>query len=724
MSLFTLGSTPQHGPTRPWRMRSSLAVLAGACLLPGALVSTYFTVAEYRQQRAHITRNAIASARGIAATLDRDLASIESGLRVLAASPTLIAGDLPSFYQQASEALPYQNITNYVLIDALGRQQLNTLKPWGRPLPTVGGPTQLQGIFNTNGMVLTDLFMGPVTQVPIVAMGVPVRFNGQVIYSLNAGILPERISQLVRLHHLPKNWIAAVLDGQGKLVARSHDPARFVGKSAVPALVELAHLYPEGTLETVTLEGIPVITAFSRSNISNWTAVVGIPRAELMGDLQRSLAALIGINVLLFSSALWVAWRLALSHVVSPTDRLLQRMRQISHDEDSPPSGATLGSLELQALDDGLEDMRLRLRLRDQERLAVIERLSTTLESISDGFYMLDCNWRFTHVNHHTEALLRQDRVQLVGQNHWDVFDLSEAHAMKEAYEQAMRAHQATSFDIKLPSLSAWLEINAYPSELGLAVYYRDITELRQARAAQAAQIAAEAASQAKNEFLSRMSHELRTPLNAVLGFAQVLRLDTVDRLSERQGTMVERIESAGLHLLAMISDVLDLSRVEAGAMTLALADVDVRQLADECCQMIDAQARAASLTVQVEIGPDLDVINADPTRLKQVLLNLLSNAVKYNRTAGQVKLSIQLDGEQVRFSVRDTGPGLSPDQLHALFEPFNRLGHEQSSTPGTGIGLVISRKLVALMGGHLDVRSVQGEGCEFFFALPSARFA
>lgn len=705
--------------TRPWRMRSSLAVLAGACLLPGALVSAYFTVAEYRQQRSHITRNAIASARGIAATLDRDLASIESGLRVLAASPPLIAEDLPTFYQQASEALPYQNITNYVLIDALGRQRLNTLKPWGRPLPTVGSPAQLQRIFDTDDMVLTDLFTGPVTKAPILAMGVPVRLNGKVIYSLNAGILPERISKLVQLHHLPKNWISAVLDGQGKLVARSHEPARFVGKSAVPALVNMAHLYPEGTLETVTLEGIPVITAFSRSNVSNWTAVVGIPRAELMGDLQRSLALLIGINVLLFSSAWWLAWRLALSHVVSPTDRLLQRMRQISHDEDSAPSGATLGSLELQALDDGLEEMRLRLRLRDQERQSVIERLSTTLESISDGFYMLDRQWCFTHVNHHTEALLRRDRSQLVGRCHQDVFDLAEAQPMQEAYEQAMRTHQATSFDIQLPSLGAWLEINAYPSDLGLAVYFRDITELRQARAAQAAQIAAEAASQAKNEFLSRMSHELRTPLNAVLGFAQVLRLDTVDPLSERHGLMVERIESAGLHLLAMISDVLDLSRVEAGAMPLVLADVDVRHLADECCQMIDAQARATDLAVEVDIGPGLGLIQADPTRLKQVLLNLLSNAVKYNRPGGHVGLSIHLEGELVRFKVRDTGPGLSPEQLQALFEPFNRLGREQSSTPGTGIGLVISRKLVALMGGQLEVRSVEGEGCEFFFALP-----
>jgi PAS domain S-box-containing protein len=519
--------------------------------------------------------------------------------------------------------------------------------------------------------------------------------------------------------HLPSTWTAAVLDGQGKLVARSRDPARFVGKSAVPALVDMARQYKEGTLETVTLEGIPVITAFSRSTVSHWTGVVGIPRDDLLGGLQRSLILLIAINVLLFSCALWLAWKLALSHVVRPTDQLLRRMRQISRDEDTGPTNAPAGSLELQALDEGLEEMRQRLRQRDLERQAVIQRLSTTLECISDGFYMLDPDWQFTYVNQHAEKLLRHDRDTLVGHDHWDILDPAESRPMRRAYEQAMRTHQATSFDIKLPSLGAWLEVNAYPSELGLAVYFRDITELRQARAAQAAQIAAEAASQAKNEFLSRMSHELRTPLNAVLGFAQVLRLDSVERLSDRQGAMVDRIESAGLHLLAMISDVLDLSRVEAGSMPLVLADVDVRQTANECCQMIDAQARAVDLTVTVQIGEDISVIHADKTRLKQVLLNLLSNAVKYNRPAGQVTLDIHRDGAQLRFSVRDTGLGLSPTQLQSLFEPFNRLGREQSSTPGTGIGLVISRKLVALMGGHLEVSSVEGQGSEFFFNLP-----
>jgi len=724
MALFALRSYPWFGPRhrpeakRPWRIRTSLILLAAACLLPGALMSTYFIVVDYRQRCDEALQNAVASARSIAAALDRDLASVEAGLRVMATAPSLLASDLPAFYTRAKEALPYQHINNYVLIEPDGRQVLNTLRPWGTPLPTVGGPPSLQGIFDHDTMVLTDLFLGPVTGKHIIGMGVPVHLNGRIIYSLNAGIFPERMTRLLQAQHLPKNWIAAILDSQGQIVTRSHDVERYLGKPAVPDLVNMSAQQREGTMETVSLEGIPVITAFSRSNLSSWTAAVGIPRADLTTDLKRALLIMVTANVLLFASAMWVAWYLALRHVVNPTDRLLNRMDKLARHEDPGPRSLARGSLELQRLEQGFEDLRARLQRHDHERQETIERLSTTLECISDGFYLLDHDSRFAYVNAQAEILLGMSRDSLLERNHWTCLAAIVTPAMRQAYEHAVTHHQPTSLDWPLPERGLNLEINAYPSSSGLAVYFRDITAQRQVRDAQAAQVAAEAANRAKSEFLSRMSHELRTPLNAVLGFAQVLRMDNSEPLTDRQRTMVERIESAGAHLLAMISDVLDLSRVEVGTIALSLQALDIQAVVQDCALMVDAQARSAGVHLDIHIAPQATQVLADKTRLKQVLLNLLSNAIKYNRPQGQVTLHILREADLIVFKVEDTGIGLTPAQQAHLFEPFNRLGREQGSTPGTGIGLVICRKLIELMGGHLLVSSDEARGSVFSFSL------
>jgi signal transduction histidine kinase len=178
------------------------------------------------------------------------------------------------------------------------------------------------------------------------------------------------------------------------------------------------------------------------------------------------------------------------------------------------------------------------------------------------------------------------------------------------------------------------------------------------------AKLAAEAANRAKTEFLSRMSHELRTPLNAVMGFAQVLKMDPFEPLSQRQEDMVQQIVSSGQHLLDMITDVLDVSRIETGAMSIDITAVDVNEMISECQHMMAEDAASNDLTLHVHL-PDTPLLAcADKTRLKQVLLNLLSNAIKYNRPGGEVTLLARQVDQQVRFCVQDTGIGMSPLQM------------------------------------------------------------
>ncbi len=250
-----------------------------------------------------------------------------------------------------------------------------------------------------------------------------------------------------------------------------------------------------------------------------------------------------------------------------------------------------------------------------------------------------------------------------------------------------------------------------------------DIGEHLRLQASESARLAAEAASQAKSEFVGRMSHELRTPLNAMLGFAQLLARDGSAPLASHQRRWVDQVQDAGWHLLNMINDTLDLSRIESGALRLDPVALDTRALLDATLSMVAGAAERQHVQLQPpRIAAATPAVWGDETRVKQVLTNLLSNAVKYNVEGGRVEVEVGPDaGSRVRFRIRDTGIGLSAEQIGRLFQPFDRLGRERSGIEGTGIGLVISRLLAQAMGGTLQAHSTPGEGSVFELCLPGA---
>ncbi len=228
----------------------------------------------------------------------------------------------------------------------------------------------------------------------------------------------------------------------------------------------------------------------------------------------------------------------------------------------------------------------------------------------------------------------------------------------------------------------------------------------------------AQRANRAKSEFLSLMSHELRTPLNAILGFGQLLEMDAA--LDATQSDYVREMTAAGRHLLALINEVLDLSRIETGRMDLSKERTDCAALVRECIALVEPLAVARGIRLEQGRFPDAAVL-ADHVRLKQVLMNLLSNAVKYNRPAGLVAVEVETADGAVRISVRDEGRGIPADRLDELFVPFNRLGAEKSEIEGTGIGLTISKRLIELMDGRIGVESEMGVGSRFWIEVPLA---
>jgi signal transduction histidine kinase/ActR/RegA family two-component response regulator len=229
---------------------------------------------------------------------------------------------------------------------------------------------------------------------------------------------------------------------------------------------------------------------------------------------------------------------------------------------------------------------------------------------------------------------------------------------------------------------------------------------------------AAEKANHAKTDFLSGMSHELRTPLNAILGFAQLMETDTSPQTPSQKRNL-NHIAKAGWYLLELINEILDLSLIESGKVTLSAEPVSLLEVMLECRVMVEPQAHKRGIGMKF---PNFDLpyfIKADRTRFKQVLINLLFNAIKYNRPGGTVSVEYAVSvPDKIRISVRDTGKGLAPEQVAQLFQPFNRLGKEAGAEEGTGIGLVVTKRLVELMGGSIGVDSTIGVGSVFWVEL------
>ncbi len=370
------------------------------------------------------------------------------------------------------------------------------------------------------------------------------------------------------------------------------------------------------------------------------------------------------------------------------------------------------------------------------ERAREVRTLSETvgrLEDIMDNsaalIYVKDTEGRYTLVNQHFERRFGLRREDVIGRTDREVFPL-EAAIVYEAHDrEVMRTGRALEVEEPATGIEdgSWLSVkftlldpDGRPYALG--GISTDITDRKRAEAAaRDAREEAERANDAKSEFLSRMSHELRTPLNAILGFGQLLELE---QLEAEARASVERILRAGHHLLELINEVLDITRIEAGGQALSLAPI-------HCCDpLVDALELVRPLAIErgVELASDMHgglhrYVLADPQRFKQVALNLLSNAIKYNRPGGLVRTYFNetIPGH-LRLLVVDTGPGLDEEAAARVFLPFERLTADATDVEGTGLGLTLSRSLAQAMGGRVDIaHSAPGEGSTFFFELPLA---
>jgi PAS domain S-box-containing protein len=376
------------------------------------------------------------------------------------------------------------------------------------------------------------------------------------------------------------------------------------------------------------------------------------------------------------------------------------------------------------------EQKALDQRLRDQQFYT-----RSLIESNIDALITTDPSGIITDVNKQMEALTGCTRDELIGAPFKDCF--TDPERAEAGIKRVLSGGKVTDYELTARARDGKETVVSYNATTfhdrdrklqGVFAAARDVTERKRFERAlqesnielERAKAAAEKASLAKSEFLSSMSHELRSPLNAILGFAQLINSDQPPP-TPTQTASIDQILHAGWYLLELINEILDLAQIESGKLALSREPTSLSEVMLECQAMIEPQGQQRGITMTF---PDSGIpyfVDADRTRLKQVLINLLSNAIKYNQANGTVVVEVATSTpDRLRVSVRDTGAGLSPDMLMQLFQPFNRLGRETSREEGTGIGLVMSKRLVELMGGTIGVASTVGSGSVFWFELNS----
>jgi signal transduction histidine kinase len=309
-----------HAPQTPIVHRRTirfwLNCLVIACVVPAVIITTFIIYRSFDQERLGLVRDTIGTARALSQAVDAELKGARSAMLVLSSSPHLVSGDLKNFYDEAQSVVLTLNIDNIVLSDVDGQQLINTLRPFGEPLPR-HDREQLRRVIATGQPVISDLFIGAVSQKPIIIIEAPVLADGKARYALAFGIFPERLSEILRRQKMPSDWVAAIVDSSDTIVARTIGGDDFIGKKVSMALLRELKAADEGVFEGKTIEGIPVLSSFSRSQFSGWAVAIGIPKETLFGVLWQALLSNIIAALVLLAGGAYLARRIAMRIVGS-----------------------------------------------------------------------------------------------------------------------------------------------------------------------------------------------------------------------------------------------------------------------------------------------------------------------------------------------------------------------------------------------------------------------
>jgi signal transduction histidine kinase len=593
------------------KVRSHLALTVVAAMVPLIVFSAIGLKMLLNAEREAALHGVHETVRATALAVDRELSNAESAMRVLAASQSLANEDLEAFYLQALASSQSAD-TWTVLFNRDGYQLINTQVPYGTKLPRRRIPENGLHVMQTRKPRVTDLVMGPVRQQPIVAMDVPVSLHGGQRYVLSQGFLPEYFTRVITQQPTPPNWIIGVVDRRGITIARSQRARDYVGKPTIPSLAEAMGTSTDGTIRTMSLDGIEIYAVYARSAVSGWTVAIGVPTVDIDRAAQRAvMLAVLGLLVAVICAGIVAV----------------------------------------------LFSRRLAQSIRGAERSAMALGRGEAPATIVSGVTEVD---RLHGALAEAGELLTQERQS------------------RQAAEEERMTLLAKE---------------------------------------QEARRAADAENKAKDEFLAMLGHELRNPLGAIT--SAVTLMNAAGATAARHERARAIIERQSRHLAHIVDDLLDLSRIMTGKILLQKQHIDLGEAVTRCAETL----RTTDIKQHVwHIAAEPVWVDADATRLEQMISNLIVNAIKYTPVGGSIHIALsEVAGEAV-LEVRDSGIGIEPELLPNIFNIFVQGATSiDRAEGGMGIGLSLVRQLAVLHGGSVTASSGgMGQGSRFTLCLPT----
>lgn len=714
-------STWKHAPG----VRASLALLVVACILPVAAVASFLIVNFYHQERAQLIDHTVSRARAVIAATDHDIESTQLALQALSSSAMLLKGDLAGFHQRASGLVGKLRADSIVLLDTNGTLLLSTRRPYGAPLAKLGRAPLLQRILASGQPGVSDMFIGPVVGKPICTVGVPVVRDGAIIMTLNAILTPDRLLHVLTEQKLPPNWRATVLDTQGRVVTRSHDMAKYAGQQVGATLRQHLAGASESGLATRTLDGQDVYVVYSRSTRTGWSAVLGIPSAELTAGLYDTLTWLVSVTIAALAAGMALAWLLG-GRIARSVQALVGPARAVGGGQLQaiPP----LHFREAQQLGLALQDAALSVQRARADTRESEQRLALAANAAHLGIW--------------TRELHRQD---IWGSDQWRALfgfspgqKLTLAHLLAKVHPDDRAAvertlnnamHGAPRYDMEYRVLLAggeqrWIgshgsvEHDAEGGPLRVRGVSLDITQRKQAEL-DVLQKQKEVTHLSRVAMLGELSgalaHELNQPLTAILSNAQAAQrflaqpAPDLTEVVEILADIVDEDKRAGdiIQRLRRLFGKQDMppQRLDAGALVIGVIRLVRNDLINH------------GLAVRAELGEEALAVDADPVQLQQVLSNLLMNACDAQPSGGVIVVRVARVDDAVQFSVIDRGAGIAPDVLPRIFDPFYT-----TKARGMGLGLSICRNIAAAHHGTLWAQNNPEAGASFHLRLPLAR--
>jgi PAS domain S-box-containing protein len=659
------------GPRMRFTIRHWLSLLVVVSMLAPLAVTFAMMFNIYGREATLIEQRRIETARALMQAVDRELSHARGTLQTLSAAPALASANLRDFYAQAMATRAVYPKSNFVLSDASGQQLLNTLRPFGAPLPRHGNPAQMRAVFATAQPVISDLYLGGVTHQPVISIDVPVMREGKVVYDLSMGVLPAQLSDILARQHVEADSVAAIFDSRGMVVARTWEQDRYIGHSGAADLVRRMREVTEDSIETRTLEGIPVDSAFSRSSVSGWSVAIGVPSAVLARERETMFTRLLG------TAALSLLAGLALAAIVA--ERIARPIRALQPQAQALGQGKPVLPLEqgLKEADDVARELAAASQLllrrtieRDraeraerelrvlQEQLQMSDAFQRRLfDEAPDAVLLVDAGGHIMRASLAAEQVFGYTNEQLTRLRVEDLMpqEMAAGHAARRAAYAA--APKARSMGKDIPLLARRADGSSFPVEVALSplgeaaggmvlATVRDVSQARQDQAL------VQAALREKETLLKELYHRVKNNLQVIASMVGMQGRACPDPMAK---TALEEA-SGRVRAMALVHEKL----YQSGDLSSIALDGYIAELCARLGEAANAGARGIVIECQAEpvkIGLDMAV------PLGLVLNELVSNCLKHafpDGRRGHVVVQLVRTGERLRLSVRDDGIGMA----------------------------------------------------------------